>query len=1244
MNIFGQIRSFFLVLVVFLVGASGVQAQLDTVMFNVGCADGVSGSSHCVDVTVDNFTDILSYQFAINFNPNVVSITSINVDNSCLTDLTSDLFSLMFIDFGYITTLWYDDDAVPRSCPDGAILFSICYDLIGDPGTCSPILINSTNIEFIVEDENGELPTEVTYCESCIIANDLTIVSNYCETSPADNDGSLRFYAVGGAELYNYTVTLLPGTLIESGTLSEGEEWNRSGLASGMYRIDVTDANGLMKTKTINLTQNFAIEYSLNFVNPTCFNRKNGSASISPITGGQNPYKIAWSNGIYGVNMINDLAIGTYEVSVTDATGCQLIKSFDLSVDTLKAQVQIIDSLFCNTARNGKALFTGIGGVPKDGNQYEYWINNIRRSYRVEQLEMTGLKECNLLYIVDNAAVKCTSQVISFKMPIKNEMKINTEVLQNVICKGDLDGKVRISAKIGNETNFIFSLQTLPSGNPYTPGGTSSSNFHFNNNVIPGDYQITIESFANECKDTFYFNITEPDEALVVNSNVDNPSCTGNDGIIVVTPTGGVPDYTYDWGIVGEDTNTLTGLNGGDFKVLVTDMNGCQDSLEFNLPMGGDLMANANILSAINCSGNEDGSVIVNVSPAGTYTYIWSDANGMNIGSTQSVDNLKAGWYFVSVSATGCTAIDSVFLSDPAGLVFDDAILTAPDCPDQKGNIGVVVSGGFPNYDYIWTRCDSTTVLGINSVLAGVAPGDYQVVVSDQSGCEIDTCVTLINPPKIIVQVSNIVKVACNGENSGSASALASGGSQGAATFNYLWSSGETGPNAIMLAAGNGWVIASDNKCASDTIKFVVPNALPLSVIEEFTPPSCAEDCDASITILPSGGTMNNFTIEWPDLGLSSLMINDLCANTYNYTVRDGNNCEFMGSVVISAPDTLFLVLDSILTREVSCRTNEGQIATKATGGNGNYTFTWTNNISTKSVAVEVPPGIYTATVIDENGCTASLQYTLDPVSLVTAVIPTPKEPNCFGELTCLTVTSAAGGVGGPYSFQVDSGPRIPLDSCLVVFAGQHRINVFDEAGCSLDTTLFIDQPNKVTVELGDDLEVIIGEEADLIVASIDSDLLIDSIGWSLLDSYECVVTDDCKEIIVAPVVDQTVKVYVRDINGCDDTDELNIIIKDIRQVYFPNIFSPDGDGFNDFFQAAIGPGVEIINNLIIYDRWGNKMYQQQNFIPDPALTDGWDGRFSGNDAQPGVYVYYLQATFKDNRVLTYAGDITLIR
>lgn len=107
--------------------------------------------------------------------------------------------------------------------------------------------------------------------------------------------------------------------------------------------------------------------------------------------------------------------------------------------------------------------------------------------------------------------------------------------------------------------------------------------------------------------------------------------------------------------------------------------------------------------------------------------------------------------------------------------------------------------------------------------------------------------------------------------------------------------------------------------------------------------------------------------------------------------------------------------------------------------------------------------------------------------------------------------------------------------------------------------------------------------------------------------------------------------------NSLDFSNEVYALsIQDKLEVFVPQIFSPNGDGLNDFLYPY-GNRFESLT-FTIYNRWGEKVFETTR------TTDGWDGKFRGIDAQPGVYVYYLEAEIKEKGKVTQKGDITLVR
>jgi gliding motility-associated-like protein len=91
-------------------------------------------------------------------------------------------------------------------------------------------------------------------------------------------------------------------------------------------------------------------------------------------------------------------------------------------------------------------------------------------------------------------------------------------------------------------------------------------------------------------------------------------------------------------------------------------------------------------------------------------------------------------------------------------------------------------------------------------------------------------------------------------------------------------------------------------------------------------------------------------------------------------------------------------------------------------------------------------------------------------------------------------------------------------------------------------------------------------------------------------------------------------------------------------QIYVPNVFSPNGDNINDFWEVQIDPALEFISiECKIFDRWGNTLFSTAT---TPIL---WDGSFNGSALLPGVYVYVLKLTTEEE-TRTLSGSLTLVR
>ena len=86
------------------------------------------------------------------------------------------------------------------------------------------------------------------------------------------------------------------------------------------------------------------------------------------------------------------------------------------------------------------------------------------------------------------------------------------------------------------------------------------------------------------------------------------------------------------------------------------------------------------------------------------------------------------------------------------------------------------------------------------------------------------------------------------------------------------------------------------------------------------------------------------------------------------------------------------------------------------------------------------------------------------------------------------------------------------------------------------------------------------------------------------------------------------------------------------------------GDVVNDQLQISVGSFVDNITTFQIYDRWGTKVYELNNFLPAQSGSMYWDGRFEGQNCQSGVYVYYMEVEMIDGTKEIVKGDIALTR
>ncbi len=148
------------------------------------------------------------------------------------------------------------------------------------------------------------------------------------------------------------------------------------------------------------------------------------------------------------------------------------------------------------------------------------------------------------------------------------------------------------------------------------------------------------------------------------------------------------------------------------------------------------------------------------------------------------------------------------------------------------------------------------------------------------------------------------------------------------------------------------------------------------------------------------------------------------------------------------------------------------------------------------------------------------------------------------------------------------------------------------------------------------------------------------SYNWTPATTLSCT---DCPQPETNTKFSTKYEVAVVDSNGCRNRIPVEVIVVcPNANVFVPNTFSPNGDGSNDVFYVR-GRGLERVKTLRIFNRWGEVVFEQNNFpVNDPSY--GWNGKYKGNKPHPDVYVYQVEVFCENSDIIRFEGNVALIQ
>lgn len=905
-----------------------------------------------------------------------------------------------------------------------------------------------------------------------------------------------------------------------------------------------------------------------------------------------------------------------YPIRVQDAAGTILMINSAGQLQpcnpcpTITVTVSSQTNVTCPSTNNGSATVSASGGVTP----YTYsWNPNVGTSATVSNL--TAGAYTVTAYDANNCSGSASVTITAPVLP-----NISNVATQAETCAGQNDGAITSATASGGNGTFAWTYAPAAA-----PGNTVAIPSFPVNNLTPGNYIVTVTSGG--CTDTAQINIAAGPNCCTIHLSVSatEPSCGQSNGSITLNVTPAAT-YTYSWSNGLPAQSSQSNVASGQYSVTITNTgvpNCTKDTTIILNNSGGPSLSFSNQVNP-SCAGG-DGAITVTLA-GGTAPYqVTVDTGGapqtftLPIAISQTLNNLPAGTVNVSVQdAGGCQASVTATLIPPANcctFVVSD-VITDPGCGTADGSVALTATNGSGNYSYAWTGGATTDTLG------SLAAGTYGVTITDNAyaNCFIDTTYTLVNPNAPVIDSVAVINETCPGTGDGSATVSASGGN---GNLSYVWSNQQTGATASSLTAGNYSFTVSDvNNCQT------VGNAIvssgfccTLRISAQGTNGSCGlNNASISVSVDTAGTAPYSYSLNG-GTPQSSGTFTGLASGTYLVLVTDANSCSDTATVVIQPSSNNLNV--SIATTGETCNGSDDATATaNSTGGTAPLLYQWSTNETTDTI-FNLLPDAYSVTVTDAGGCSGTATTLITEPASIT-VNAGDDTTACEGNT--VTVQADAGYV----SYLWSSGETTEAISPLV--SGTYSVTVTDTNGCTASDVVIVTYAISPVVDLGNDKVAYQGEHVELTATIIPSSTG-GTYNWQPDTLLSCTT---CQNPLALATDTMTYVLDYTDANGCSGSDTVTLFVLPVGHIFFPNAFTPNGDGANDIYL----PGGSEVKLIVwrIFNRWGEKVFESNSqFI-------GWNGKYKGALQPPGVYVYYAEVTYMNNETEKFNGSITLLR
>ena len=829
-----------------LLGISSAYSQLS---INISSVEVEQNATATVDVTVNNFTDLVTLAYSINYDTTKLEFVNFsNITNSLTGFSVANLTGPgggAAVKKGQITFLWDDSSLAGKTVAANTRLYSINFKAIGAKGTSSEVFVTSTPRK-----ENYVLKNLTEFNSISNVKGKVTIKSDGggpvddCVSPTCTNANSLTF--IGGTVSGEKDKTVCVPITVKNFTKIEGGQgritWNTALLqfteikvptTGGLPNFTVENFNTAVPGR-VTVVWSSGVPVTLNentVIFELCYKIVGSSGQTACIDVRGNPDFPEWTNDkgekvplcytfgkvnitsvppsgatVFRVGTINGQANETVCVDVavekfTKVTGATV--KFGWNADQLEFvrtdnyDLEMLTSgNFNNTTNSLTMQWLGSGNAftKADGHKIFRICFKIKQCVASASVNITATPD-----VVGEGNVQLVSQGVGGSVTCTTQAGCNATctlgTITNVSCNGATDGAVALSvtgSTTGHNIVWKNASGTVVKASAPVASGTNLSA------VGAGVYTYEV-TFNNTMCCTGTATVNQPAVITIPTANViKNAQCDDKGAIDLKGVTGGNGGFIYAWSPDQGNIANPVNLNPGTYLVTVTDSKGCKATNTFNIVNVPSqiVIPNAGVVTNEGCGLKGSINITSTSGGSGTLKYTWNPV----LTNTGNPTNLNEGTYSVTVSdAKNCTATATFTVSKNVSELNVTSTVKNIKCKGgSDGEIQINIAGGCPTITYSWTG----GLTGANP--KNLKAGTYTVTVGDGAQSKTHT-VTVTEPSEVAVALTGTVDASTATAADGKITLAISGGTS---PYKAIWS----GPITIPDGNSTGTLEASSLK------------------------------------------------------------------------------------------------------------------------------------------------------------------------------------------------------------------------------------------------------------------------------------------------------------------------------------------------------------------------------------------------------------------------------------------------